>query len=495
MTAPLLELRGVSKSFGRTRALVDVGFDLHAGEIHVLAGANGAGKSTLIKLLSGVHRADSGEILLDGRATRFAHPRDAANSGIATIHQELSLVPNLSIADNLTLSARGSVFARVRPDANAASARAALERVGLSLPPERPVAELSLGQKQLLEIARALAQHARILILDEPTSALNDPESRTLFTQLERLRSEGTAIVYISHRMEEIERLADRVTVLRDGRRVLTKSAKELPRADLVRSMVGTDLETRIQTLRDPEPAPPRLQVRRLALEGDRRDVSFVVHPGETLGIAGLAGTGTRSILSSLFGESVAPPDAVLDDAPYAPRSPRAALDRGVVLLAPDRTQSVLGAMSVTANATLSCLARYSRRGIVDTRRERVDVERHATELKLKAASLSAPAEELSGGNQQKVALMRCLMAQPKVLLLDDPTRGIDIGAKLDVYRAMADLAHDGVSMLLVSSELDELCALCHRVLVLVRGAAAVELGRHQLSRARLLDTMMGAAA
>jgi ABC-type sugar transport system ATPase subunit len=494
-TTPLLELRGVSKSFGATRALHEASLSVRAGQAQVIAGANGAGKSTLIRILSGAEPDYDGQLLVGGRPVRFPDPRAAVEAGIATIHQELSLVPTLSIADNLLLSQRVRPWSRVRRSAALESARRVLRSIGLERDPDTLVERLPLSERQALEIARALERDARILILDEPTSALSEEDAERLFSSLDAARRRGAGIVYISHRMDEIQRLGDRIMVLRDGVTVWSRNVSEVSRADIVRSMLGRRAETSL-------PARARRSDVRLAVSGlscggaaPLMDVTFELRSGEVVGVAGLKGAGANTLLHALFGALGEPRGACeLDGRRYCPVSPAAALRFGVALLVGDRGESTLGDLSVRHNATLSSLRRFTKLGFVAGERERTAVSAHASEVELKAASLEQPARELSGGNQQKVALLRCLLARPRLLLLDDPTRGIDVGAKADVHALLRRRAAEGTSILIASSELDELCELCDRVIVLARGRVETTLAGDDLTRPRLLAALMGAA-
>jgi ribose transport system ATP-binding protein len=498
-TLPVVRLDRVSKLFGPTHALREVSFQLHPGEVHVLAGENGAGKTTLIRILSGVYRDYSGTARIDGRPVRLRNPADAARAGIATIHQELSLVGTLSVADNLALPAPGSAFAPISHRRRRESAHRALALVDLDVDEDRRVEELPLAQRQLIEIARALAQRARVLILDEPTSALSEPEAELLFERILRLRSQGTGIIYISHRLEEMYRVGDRITVLRDGAVVASQPAAQLDQQQLVHAMVGRELVA---------PASPKRDARHEALievrglswadrDGRRpalKEVSCSLGQGEILGLFGLQGSGTSEVLQVLFGAlgPVASTPVRLAGREHRIRSPRDSVARGVVLLSNDRRLSVLQQLSVLHNASLSSLQRFSPGGWVRRAREAEAVAHITAELKLSAPSLAAEAGQLSGGNQQKVALARCLLARPRVLLLDEPTRGIDIGAKTDVYALVRKLAGRGVGILLVASELEELIALCDSILVMVEGRVVDELARADFSRRRILQVAMG---
>jgi ribose transport system ATP-binding protein len=493
----LLELRHVTKSFGGTAALRDVSLELEAGEVHVLAGENGAGKSTLIRVVAGVLGDYTGELRLGDRALRFDGPAAARAAGIATIHQELSLVPSLSVADNLLLLAPGSPFALVNRRAARDAATRTLAALGLRIDPDTPVETLSLAERQLVEIARALTTDVRVLVMDEPTSALPAPDAERLLARVKELAARRIGIIYISHRLDEIFRVADRVSVLRDGERVLTARASELGREGLLRAMLGRDVAAPDRA-NSAKAQPIRLRVSGLACDSRPRlePVSFELRRGELLGIAGVEGSGANTLLHALFGDGARiRGDVALDGEPYRARGPAHAFARGVALLAGDRHASVLAAQSVLENATLSSLRRFSPAALVRRHLELGAVKPETERVRLKAPSLEASCGALSGGNQQKVALVRCLLARPKLLLLDDPTRGIDLGARADVHALLAELAAGGTSILFRSSDLTELTALADRALVLFDGRAVATLERHELDEAHLLSLMMGGSA
>jgi ABC-type sugar transport system ATPase subunit len=490
-----LELRGVSVSFGATRALTDVSFELLRGEVHVLAGENGAGKSTLIRVLAGAEPRYSGELFVGGRAARFARPADAVRAGIATIHQELSLVPALTVAENLALGAGRSPFSPWSGREATQAARAALAQLELSVDPDAPVETLALAERQLVEIARALSRDASVLVMDEPTSALSEAEAERLFERLDELVRRGTSVVYISHRMPEIERVADRITVLRDGRRVLSAPAAELSRDALVGAMLGRSVE-RGAFAGTKTHKKTRLRVAaRLSPSAPGSRVAFEVGAGEIVGLTGARGSGTSELLRALGGDL---PGLLagteLDERSYAPESPRAALAQGVAYLAADRHDSVLANLGVRDNAMLS---RPTNRAhdVVDRVSERERLEPEAKRLRLKAADLDVEVAALSGGNQQKVALLRALFAAPRLLVLDDPARGVDLGARADLYARLHDAAKEGTSVLFASSDLAELVEHADRVLVLFRGELVADVPRAELEADRLLALSMGGAA
>jgi ABC-type sugar transport system ATPase subunit len=503
MPPPVLAARAIRKSFGPVEVLHGVDLDVQAGEVHVLAGENGAGKSTLIKILSGAYTDFSGELLLEGRPRRFSGPADAARAGISAIHQELSLVPALSVADNLFLGReRTRRLGWVDVRAQRMEAADLLAGAGLEIDADQPVEELALSSRQLLEIARALARDSRVVIFDEPTSALDEPETGRLFARIDALERQGHAIVYITHRMGEIYRLADRISVLRDGVLVHTASPDRLSADTLVSLMVGR------QPASTPAPTPqpdrePALEVRDLrvrhALVPTRNivdGVSFAVGRGEVLGLAGLRGSGASEVLHAVFGSLGRRTAGTfsLFGAAFAPRDPRDSVGRGVLLLPGDRkTQGLAPDMSVLHNVSLSGLARVTgRAGWVRRQEERGIVARTARGIALDVASLDAPVRTLSGGNQQKACLARCLLAEPRVLLLDEPTRGIDVGAKADIHGLVREWAARGIAVVVITSELDELMALADRILVLHRGRTVSVFTRETASREAVLSAAMG---
>jgi ABC-type sugar transport system ATPase subunit len=507
-TEPIVAMRAVRKSFGTAEVLHGVDFDVLPAEVHVLAGENGAGKSTLIRILAGVYDDYAGEVAVDGRPRRLAHPRDAVRAGIAAIHQELSLVPTMSVADNLFLGRElRRPFGRVDFAAQEAEATRILGAMELDVSPRKLVAELPLSSQQLLEIARALARDARVFIFDEPTSALGEHEVEPLFARILELKRRGRGVVYITHRMEEIYRLADRITVLRDGRVVGSAVPQDLPPRELVQRMVGhapgpgrggaappqraDQPALEVEALRVAHPELPD----RFVLEG----VSFSVRRGEIVGLAGLQGSGASEVLHALFGAlgRRASGRATVFGEPLAMRSPRESVARGLMLLTSDRKGTGLAPdLSVTHNISLASLPELSGRlGWVLRGREREAVASLARGFRLDAPSLDAPVRNLSGGNQQKAYLARCLLPGPRVLLLDEPTRGIDVGAKADIYELMRDWVGQGIAILLITSEMEELLALSDRVLVLHRGRLAAELPRADASKERVLAAAMGHGA
>jgi ABC-type sugar transport system ATPase subunit len=501
--SPLLTLRGIRKRFGRLEVLHGVDLDLAAGEVLVLAGANGAGKSTLVKILAGAYDEWEGTIELAGRRVRPRSPHEAAALGISTIHQELALVGPMSVADNLFLGrercrAWGGVDGRVQSE----MARGWLDRLGLDVDVRLRVEELPVAVQQSIEIARALSMDARVLVMDEPTSALTEMETRHLFERVEQLKREGHAVLFISHKMEEIYRVADRIAVLRDGQLVGTRPASELGRGELVEWMAGRSVEEHVRSVAARE--VPRLSVDGLTVENparpDRpwaRDMSFEVRRGEVLGLAGLAGSGVSEILGAVFGRLGRDRGRVLvDGEPIPPGRPAVALRKGLAFLTSDRkAEGLTPSRSVVENVTLASLPRFSPLGWLRPGREEAAVAGLARELEIQAPSLQAPVDTLSGGNQQKALLARLWLTEPKVLLLDEPTRGVDVAAKARIHRLIDEWSLAGCAVALTSSELPELLALADRILVLHRGEMQKELERHEASAERVIAAALGGAA
>ncbi len=498
----VLSASDISKSFLGVPALRDVSFELQVGEVHALVGENGAGKSTLMKIFSGVYSDFTGAIRLDGREVRFASVRDAEAAGVAIIHQELNLVPELSVAENIFLGREPLLAGMIvhRRKANS-DARALLNRLGIDLDPETRISSLRVGEQQLVEIAKALSVSARILIMDEPTSALSPAECHRLFTIIQQLANAGVAIVYISHRIDEVMLLADRVTVLRDGRHVITEPIGALTQERIITAMVGrASLGTPraayhdglrvVLSVRDLSLDLPTRRGWRTALHG----VSFDVHEGEILGIGGLLGSGRTEILETIFGSSIGRlgGDIRLDGEAVSIRSPRDARRLGLALVTEDRKAKGLhlGA-SVRDNVALPSVGRLARFGLRSFAREARLAERQVKELGIRCTGVGQIAGTLSGGNQQKAVIGKWLATRPRVLLLDEPTRGIDIGAKQDIYELILGLAREGLAVVLVSSELPELLLLADRILVVSEGYQRGTLSRETANE----ETIMRLAA
>ncbi len=497
--SPLVRMTGITKRFGPVTVLRDVALDIFGGEVLVLAGENGAGKSTLIKILGGVHPDFAGRIEMDGRAVRPRSPQEANALGVAVMFQELSLVPSMTVADNIFLGRSPGRGGFVDDRRQRAAAQRLLDQLGIEIAVTRRVEDLPIGQQQLTEIAKALAREARVIVMDEPTSALNAPEVERLFSLIRDLKARGCGIVYITHKMEEIERIADRITVLRDGERVATALAADLPAAKLVNLMVGREVEQQFPR-HAPQAGEERLRLENFSVStGDCRrsvdGVSLSVRAGEILGLGGLQGSGATELFLGLFGAlgRHVSGTALLDGRPLRIESPRAAIQQRVALLTNDRKATgLILSLSIIANATLAGLPRLSPGGWRRPAREAGAARALGERMSLRAASLDMEVGWLSGGNQQKVALAKWLHTEPRLLLLDEPTRGIDIGAKREIYQLMNDLTAQGIAILLITSELPELLAMSDRIVVLHRGRLTAELDRTAATPERILEAAMG---
>ncbi len=504
--AVTMEMRGISKSFPGVRALDDVSFDVRAGEIHALVGENGAGKSTLMKIVGGVYRHGSfeGEIVVDGQPRRFAGVRDAELAGIAVVHQELSLVREFTIAENIFLGREPRRFGVIQFEALYSQAQTFIDELHLALDPHMPVGFLGIGQQHLVEIAKALSRHARILVLDEPTAALTDTEAEILFAVLERLRARGVAIVYISHKLGEVFRLSDRVTVLRDGKTVSTDVTSRTTIAGVIARMVGREVsglfppvdrhagdvvfEARGVTVEDPNVAGKLLV----------DHVSFAVHRGEVLGIAGLVGAGRSDLMMAIFGAHPGKTTGgfLVDGKPVRIRSPSHAIACGIGFVTEDRKRfGLLLDQSIVRNVTLAALKQISGRFVTHLEAETAAGEQAMHDLRVKAGSVFTIAGTLSGGNQQKVVLAKWLLTAPRVLFLDEPTRGIDVGAKQEVYAEINRLAGQGMAIVLVSSELPEVMGLSDRIMVLHEGKTSGQFRREEATAEAVMAAATGHAA
>jgi rhamnose transport system ATP-binding protein len=490
---PILELRGVSRRFPGVTAVDQVDFALRPGEVHALLGENGAGKSTLIKIMGGALTRDGGEMLLNGRPVAYRSPAAALADGIAVIYQELVLCPHLTVTENV-LMGHLPLSAGVAIDWPEARGRVAaiFQQLGVSLPLNRRVERLSTAQQQLVEIAKALSRDSRILVLDEPSAALGRQDLDHLFTVIRRLRERGVAIVYISHRLEEVFEIADRITVLRDGRLVGCWPLADVDMRRLVRAMTGRELGT--MTVDEPDAnAPLQLEVRHLGRRGTFQDVSLRLRAGDVVGIAGLVGSGRTEVLRAIFGADQPDTGEILIDGTRVHfSSPAQAVRRGMGLLPEDRkSQGLLLNRTLRENVALSSLARFSRFGVLSRRREDRVIRGLMASLKIAARGPGQPVATLSGGNQQKVVLARWLARQCRILLFDEPTRGVDIGAKEEIYRLIQELAREGAAVLVVSSELKELFAICQRILVMREGRLAGEFSGVTLREEEVVEAML----
>jgi ribose transport system ATP-binding protein len=494
----LLAMRGITKRFPGVIALQDVSLTLEAGEVLALMGENGAGKSTLMKVLGGAYLPDGGEIVVDGKPVVLSDVSEAKRLGIALIHQELMLARNLDIASNVFLGnepgGRSLLLPLHRLEMNS-RAKVLMERVGLMLSPTTPVSTLTAGQMQMVEIAKALALNARIIIMDEPTSSLTAGESEQLFKIIRQLRSDGIGIVYISHRMEEVLHLSDRITVLRDGRYVGDLSRAEATHEKIVGMMVGRELSNQYFPPKEAKSAgEPVLTVSDVIVPGAPAGATFTVRRGEILGFAGLVGSGRTELMEVIFGavESLGGSMTLLGK-PYAPDSTRDAIAAGVFLAPEDRKRhGLVLPMTIAENTSLPNVANYNRWGWLDRVTERKVAQAEVTRLRTKTPSIQQRVVNLSGGNQQKVVLGKWLAMNPKVLILDEPTRGIDVGAKAEIYRHMAGLADEGIAIIMVSSDMEEVIGMSDRVVVMHERRIKGVLPREGLTQQRIATMMTG---
>lgn len=491
----MIEFSGVTKRFGGVTALADVSLTIQRGECHALMGENGAGKSTLGKILAGIHRPDAGTLTIDGVRRQFHSPADAVRAGVGMVHQELAFCPDLSVAENLSL---GQYPRRAggwldRP-AMIARAERLLADIGVTLDVQQPLGRLSTGQEQLVQIAAAVGTGAQVLVFDEPTSSLSESESRHLFGLMERLRARGVTMIYVSHRLPEVVPLCDRITVLRDGQVVGTIDRAEASEDRLVQMMIGRSLQEYFPQHLTREAGAVRLRVRGLRSPGKFRDVSLEVRAGEIVGLAGLVGAGRSEVAQAIFGlDPAARGDVELGGAPLRLGSTAEAMRRGMGLVPEDRKrQGLVLMMSGRGNVSLGMLDRLSRWGWLDQAGERAAAARCYQELDVRAPSVETPVAALSGGNQQKVVLGKWLARNLTVLIVDEPTRGVDVGAKAAIHSLIDDLAGRGVGVVLISSELPEVLNLSTRVLVMRSGRMVGEIARAEATQDRVLRLMAG---
>jgi ribose transport system ATP-binding protein len=496
---PLLRMQGIAKRFGGVHALKGVDFELRHGEVHALLGENGAGKSTLINVLSGVFGDYEGTVEVGGEPVRFHRPAQAQAAGVATIHQELDLVPEMTVAENLFLGREPRTRLRLLDRGRLhRDARELLEHIGVTIDPARRLGSLRVGEQQLVEIAKALSLDARILVMDEPTSALADAEVDQLFTVIRDLRARDVGVLYVSHRLEELPAIADRATVLRDGGLAGTVEIGATSRQELIRMMVGqplgelfpdADAETGEELVLEELTVTPR---RPRPGRSEPRGVSLRVRRGEVVGLAGLMGAGRTELLETLYGAGSPGQRSgrvVLEGREVDVTSPRQALAAGIGFVPEDRKDLglVLG-QSINSNITIAALRSFARAGLVKRGAEKRAVERSMSDMAIKAPGRLAAVRTLSGGNQQKVVFAKQLLTRPKLLLLDEPTRGVDVGAKAEIYRLLAGLSAEGLGILMASSELPELLGVCDRIVVLRAGAVALELDAREASQELILE-------
>ncbi len=494
--ARLLVMRGITKRFPGVLAVDRASLELDRGEVLALVGENGAGKSTLMKILGGILDPDEGEILIDGEPVEIPDVATAKSRGIALIHQELMLAPNLDVAGNIFLGAEHRVWGPLQRLDRASmndAARELLERIGLDIHPRTPLRQLTTGQMQMVEIAKALALDARIIVMDEPTSSLTVAESERLFEIIEGLRRDGIAVIYISHRMDEILRIADRITVMRDGKRVADLDARATNHDEIVSAMVGREFSAWFPERRHDIGAVV-LEARDLVVPGAAEGVSFDLRRGEILGLAGLVGAGRTELLRVLFGVDEALGGTILVDGQHVEiRRPSDAIARGIYLAPEDRKlHGLVLPLTVAQNISLPDIGNYEPRWTLQRGRERQVATQQVGKLGIKTPSIAQRVVNLSGGNQQKVVLAKWLAMEPKVLMLDEPTRGIDVGAKAEIYRHMAELAATGIAIIMVSSEMEEIIGMSDRVVVMHERRITGIVRRAELSEERIMSLMTG---
>lgn len=489
MTA-LIQLQDITKSFAGIHALTNVDFDLRAGEVHALCGENGAGKSTLMRVLGGEMRPETGRTLMQGEEIRLHGPTDAIRRGITVIHQEMALAPDLSVAENIFLGAlpAGISWPKLRE-----RARRLISRLGFDIAPGDLVSDLSVAHQQVVEIAKALSREAKVIVFDEPTAVLSTGDARRLLQIIRDLKAEGVGIVYISHRLDEIYEISDRITVMKDGRRVDTVTPASTPVDQLIRMMVGRPLSQLFGDKPETAIGDEVLRLNGLSLPNGVRDVSFAIRRGEVVGLGGLVGSGRTEVARAIFGaDPISSGEMMLKGAPYRPRSPRQAVRRGVGLVPEDRKgQGIVLDMEIRKNATMANSGPVTAAGFFRPGAERRLVQDLIRSLRIKLGSMNDPVSSLSGGNQQKVVLAKWFNVDPDLIILDEPTRGVDVGAKTEIYTLVHRLAAEGKAVLVISSEHAELFGLCDRVLVMGEGELRGELTPPDFEEEKLLTLSM----
>jgi rhamnose transport system ATP-binding protein len=495
----LIKADSITKSFAGVQALKSVSFDLRPGEVHALVGENGAGKSTLIKIITGAHKADSGQLQINSQIIAHNSPAIAKHLGVAAIYQQPALFPDLSVAENLALGLeQGGLWRRVNWRKRNARARELLDRIGARIDPQSPVSALTMPEQQLVEIARALGASAKILIMDEPTASLTERETEHLFKVIGELRAQGVGVIYISHRLEELFAIADRVTVLRDGEAIATRAMSEVDQTELIRLMVGRELSA-VFPKRQVEIGDYALEVEHLSSRAAGiHDVNFHVSAGEILGLYGLVGAGRTELAQMIFGLRPSDNGEVCvrteNGLEYVEiDSPGRAIELGIAYVPEDRRKhGAILEMPIAANTTLAVLDRISKLKFLDFKSEKRIAVDFASKLAVKTPATYLPVGTLSGGNQQKVALARWLATKPKILILDEPTQGIDVGAKSEIHRLMCDLAEAGMAIIMISSELPEILGMSDRIAVMCGGTIVAVMPRHEASQQKLVELALG---
>lgn len=487
----ILEMKNINKEFPGVKALDNVSFSVKKGSVHALMGENGAGKSTLMKCLFGIYSKDSGQVILDGQEVAFKDSKHALEAGVAMVHQELNQALKQNVMDNIWLGRYpkvGKVFTSEKKMYK--DTKAIFEKMGVEVDPKRIMSTMSVSQRQMVEIAKAVSYNSKIIVFDEPTSSLTDKEVEHLFRIINMLRDQGVGIVYISHKMDEILKISDEVTIMRDGQYIATKDAKDLTMNEIIRLMVGREL-TNLYPEKTNKPGEMVLDVKHLTgMYSHIEDVSFQVHKGEILGIAGLDGSGRTEVLETLFGIATKKSgEIILDGKPIKNHNSLESIKNGFALATEERRATgIFGILTILENTVISNLKKYKKFGLLNAHEMRKDTEWSIDSMRIKTPSVDTQIRSLSGGNQQKVILGRWLLTDPEVLLLDEPTRGIDVGAKYEIYQLIIDLAAKGKSVVMVSSEMPELLGVCDRIMVMSNGRVAGSLPVQQANQEKIME-------
>lgn len=487
-------MQGIHKSFGANRVLIGVDFDLQAGEVHALMGENGAGKSTLMNILIGLHQRDQGTIVIDGQETYFANPKEAERSGIAFIHQELNVWPDMTVLDNLFIGKeRTSKFGILNMSEMRALANEQFSKLSVTIPLNRDADECSVGEKQMIEIAKALMTHAKVIVMDEPTAALTEREIQKLFEVIASLKKEGVSIVYISHRMEEIFAICDRITVMRDGKTVDTKAIPDTNFDDVVKKMVGREITDRYPE-RNSNPGEIVLEVKNASKKGQFKDVNFSVRSGEIVGFSGLMGSGRTEIMRTLFGlDSLDKGDIWVRGKQVSIRNPDDAMKAGIGFVTEDRKdEGLVLDFSIRDNMVLTNLYSFAPKGLINAKKEQEFVDVLIQRLQIKTQSSATLVRNLSGGNQQKVVIAKWIGIGLSVLILDEPTRGVDVGAKREIYQLMNELTERGVAIIMVSSELPEVLGMSDRIIVVHEGKITGDVSQQEATQENIMTLATG---
>lgn len=485
----VLMLSGICKSFGMVKVLQNVDFSLQSGEVHAIVGENGAGKSTLMKIIMGTYQPDAGKIILDGKEVKFQNTRSAMENGISMIYQELNSIPYMTVADNIFVGREPSKYGFVQKKQLFSQCQKLVDDLNIKLSARDMVKNLSVSERQMLEIVKAVSYHSKIIIMDEPTSSIADADAEILFEIIERLKKQGIAIIYISHKLDELIRIADRVTVLRDGYMINSYASSEFDANTIISDMVGREIQTRFPQI-EKTIGEPVLKVEHLTAKGQFQDISFELKRGEILGFSGLIGSGRTEIITAIFGLNRYDSGKIyLNGEEVEIHCPDDAIRHHIAMVSEDRKLTGLNLMApLKDNITVAVLKTLSKLGMIQNKKEKEAARKMMDELNVRASSEEQIAGSLSGGNQQKVVLAKWLLTQPEIILLDEPTRGIDVGAKAEIYKLINQLAKEGKSVLVISSEMPEIIGLCDRVIVLSDGHIKGSLDKSELSQQRIME-------